>query len=203
MRRARVWQIVTVAALGMTSALAVTAQEEAGSDQAMAEMMAAWGRYAAVGPQHEALQRREGSWSATVKFWMAPGTEPEVSTATSTVEPIMGGRYMLERFSSSMPDGSAFEGMGLVGYDNIKQAFQALWIDTMSTGLLLAESTRASEDFSKIEYTGESPDPIAGAYKHQRSMEHWVDDDTRVLETWEAGPDGREMKTMEITYTRR
>ena len=168
-----------------------------------ARMMAAWEAYAEVGAPHEALWDRQGAWDATVKFWYAPDAPPEVSQASSTAEPIMGGRYLLERFTSTMPDGAAFEGMGLVGYDNIKKAFVAMWIDSMSSGILIAESTSYADDFSRIEFRGMAPDPMAGRYKVQRSVEHWTDGDTRVMEAWETGPDGDEFKVMEITYRRK
>jgi hypothetical protein len=191
-------------ALGVAAAAAPAMAQDAGEvDEAMVQMMAAWASYAEVGPPHEALGERAGQWSATVKFWYTPDAPPEVSEATSTGEPIMGGRYLLERFASTMPDGSPFEGMGLVGYDNLRDQFVAMWIDSMSSGILTAESTAYSDDFSRIEYRGEAPDPVAGSYKVQRSVEYWPDDDTRVMEAWETGPDGDEMKVMEITYRRR
>jgi hypothetical protein len=195
--------LVVGALVVVISAVPAAAQDAGELDEAMVQMMAAWERYAEVGAPHQALRDREGRWNATVKFWYAPDAPPEVSKATSTVEPIMGGRYILERFSSTMPDGAAFEGMGLVGYDNLKDAFVAMWIDTMSSGILTAESTSYADDFSRIEFRGEAPDPVAGRYKVQRSVEHWTDADTRVMEAWETGPDGSEVKVMEITYRRK
>jgi len=192
--------LVGLVAAALTSP--ASAQEAGGADEAMAEMMAAWQAYAAVGPAHESLHRREGSWQVEVKFWYAPDAPPEVSKASSTIEPILGGRYMLERFRSVMPDGSAFEGLGLMGYDNLEERFVAMWVDTMSSGILTAESTSFADDYSRIEYRGESPDPVAGSYKVQRSVERWRDANTRVFEAWETGPDGTEHKAMEITYTR-
>ena len=202
--RPEMWRALTVACLTVvTAAVPAVAQDAGAMDEAMAQMMAAWETYAEVGAPHEALHDRGGSWDATVKFWYAPDAPPEVSQASSTVEPIMGGRYILERFTSTMPDGSAFEGMGLSGYDNLKHAFVAMWIDTMSSGILTAESTSYADDFSRIEFTGRAPDPVAGTYKTQRSVEYWPDPDTRVMEAWEKGPDGSEFKVMEITYTRK
>jgi len=194
---------LVVVALAAAAAVPAVAQDAEEMDAAMAQMMAAWEAYAEVGAPHEALHDRQGAWNATVKFWFAPDTPPEVSQASSTVEPIMGGRYILERFSSTMPDGAAFEGMGLVGFDNLKKAFVAMWIDTMSSGILTAESTSYADDFSRIEFRGQAPDPMAKTYKTQRSVEFWPDDDTRVMQAWERGPDGTEMKVMEITYTRK
>ncbi len=202
-RRDVLGALVALVLVAVAIAAPAAAQDEGEVDEAMARMMAAWASYAEVGPAHEALRERAGEWSATVKFWYAPGTPPEVSEASSTGEPIMGGRYILERFASTMPDGSAFEGMGLTGYDNLRDRFVAMWIDSMSSGILTAESTSYSEDFSRIEYRGEAPDPVAGTYKTQRSIEYWPDPETRVMEAWETAPDGAEMKVMEITYRRR
>ncbi len=194
---------LAVVAIATAAAVPAVAQDAADMDEAMVQMMAAWEAYAEVGAPHEALHDRQGAWDATVKFWYAPDTPPEVSQASSTVEPIMGGRYILERFSSTMPDGAAFEGMGLVGYDNLKKAFVAMWIDSMSSGILTAESTSYTDDFSRIEFRGEAPDPMAKTYKTQRSVEFWPDHDTRVMEAWEKGPDGNDLKVMEITYRRK
>lgn len=194
---------LAVLILAVATTVPALAQDSGEMDQAMAQMMAAWEVYAEVGAAHESLHEREGAWDATVKFWYAPDTPPEVSQASSTVEPIMGGRYMLERFSSTMPDGAAFEGMGLVGYDNLRNRFVAMWIDSMSSGILTAESTSFTKDFSRIEYRGEAPDPVAKTYKMQRTVETWPDADTRVMEAWETGADGNEMKVMEITYRRK
>ena len=203
-RGSRALRVAAVLALALaTVAAPALAQEGGEADAAMAEMMAAWQEYAAIGPPHEDLQRRVGDWDVTVKFWFAPGAPPEVSEGSSTVEAIMGGRYILEHFESTMPDGTPFKGMGLVGYDNIKERFVATWVDVMSSGLLTAESTSHADDFSRVEYHGESPDPVAGRYKDQRSVETWSDPDTRVMEAWEEGPGGAEVKVMEITYTRR
>ncbi len=202
LRRAALRGLVVVA-FATAAAMPAVAQNTEEMDAAMAQMMAAWEAYAEVGAPHEALLARQGTWDATVKFWYGPDTPPEVSQASSTVEPIMGGRYILERFSSTMPDGTAFEGMGLAGYDNLKKAFVAMWIDSMSSGILTAESTSYTADFSRIEFRGEAPDPVAKRYKTQRSAESWPDGDTRIMEAWEQGPDGTEMKVMEITYRRK
>lgn len=195
--------VASIAAMVAVAAIPAAAQEGGEQDAAMAEMMAAWAEYAEIGPAHQDLQRRGGDWDVTVKFWYAPGAPPEVSQGSSTVEPVMGGRFVLEHFSSTMPDGTPFEGMGLSGFDNLKKSFVATWVDVMSSGILTAESTSYSEDFSRIEYEGMTPDPMAGTYKQQRSVETWKDDDTRVMEAWETGPDGTEVKVMEITYVRK
>jgi hypothetical protein len=193
--------IVIAFVLPLVSAPGLSHAQEA-PDEAAQAMMEAWAAYGAVGAHHEALHTRKGSWKATVKFWYAPDTEPDVSTADSTIMPIMGGRYMQEDFTSTGPDGSPFQGMGLVGYDNLEQRFVAIWIDSMSTGILTADSTSVSEDFRRIEYDSEMPDPVTGTISRQRSVEYWTDDDTRVMEAYETTPEGTEFMSMQITYVR-
>jgi hypothetical protein len=164
--------LVTLAAVHVTP---LAAQDGNEPGDPMAAMMAAWASYAAVGPPHEALAERAGDWDATVKFWSAAGAPAQVSQGRSTGTSIMGGRYLLERFTSTSPEGSAFEGMGLMGYDNLREQFVAMWVDSMSTSILTAQSVEYNDDFSRIEYRGESPDLPSGEYRMQRSVEYWHD----------------------------
>jgi hypothetical protein len=177
------------------------AQEQAPEmDDAMQKMMAAWAGYGEMGKEHELMARSVGEWKVTVKFWAAPGAPPSISEGSSTVKPIMGGRYLLESFTSSTPQGP-FEGMGLNGFDNITGKYVGIWIDSMSTGIMRAEGS-ANEDGSVLTFTGESPDPMAGTYKQQRSVVTVVDDDHHLFEVFDATPDGTEFKSMEIAYER-
>jgi len=45
------------------------------------EMMAAWQAAMAVGPEHEALTAREGTWAATTTFAAMPGSSRSGSPA--------------------------------------------------------------------------------------------------------------------------
>src|SRR5262245_57964290 len=85
-----------------------------------AAMMAAMEKYATPGENHAHLKALVGSWTATVKFWMAPGAPAQESTATSECKLIMGDRYLQEEVRGSF-GGMPFQGMGLTGYDNLKK----------------------------------------------------------------------------------
>jgi hypothetical protein len=131
---------------------------------------------------------------------MAPGAPPEISEGKAEVTLIMGGRYVMEKFEMSTPDGP-FNGLGIVGYDNIKKHYQSIWIDSMSTGVMTADGT-GDQDARVIEYAGQEPDPMSNAYKPFRSVEKQLDDNTRRADTFEKGPNGKEFKAMELFYTR-
>jgi hypothetical protein len=143
--------------------------------------------------------RRPGPWSASISFWAAPGSPAEVSQGVSERKLIMGGRYLLEMFTGETPWGP-FEGMGLTGFDNIKQQFVAVWIDSMSTGVMTSESTEITD--GQIVFKGRSPEPMSGTYITMRSVETRVDDDTYRFEIFMPLSGGDEFKSMEIVYTR-
>lgn len=166
----------------------------------MQAMMAAYEQYGAPGAPHKGLARRVGTWKVQARFWMTPGSLPQISEGTSEISLIMDGRYVMERFEMKTSDGP-FHGLGIVGYDNIKKRYQSIWVDAMSTGIMAAEGP-GDPDARTIEYTGQEPDPVSHAYRPYRSVETQLDDNTRRLETFEASPDGKEFKAMELFYRR-
>jgi len=185
----------------MAAAPLLAEEQQPEMDEAMKAMMAAWAEYAEVGVEHELMARSVGEWKVTVTFWPAPGAPPSVSEGAASVKTIMGGRYLFEEFHGATPDGP-FEGLGVTGFDNIKKRFVSIWVDSMSTGIMRAEGT-ASEDGKVLSFTGESPDPVAGAYKQQRSTTTIIDDNTHRFEIFEKAPDGAEYRNMEILYERK
>ncbi len=166
-------------------------------DQAM---MQKWMEFATPGEPHQNLARVTGKWTAVTKWWMKPGDPPTESNATSEAEMIMGGRYLVERVQGTMM-GQPFSGMSITGYDNLNREYRNLWIDNMGTGFMLSTG-KLAEDGKSVEMTGTTPDPMTGKDATYREVEAWPDPDTRVFTMYGAGPDGAEMKTMEITYKR-
>jgi len=193
--------VVLVGALALLASRPAVAQQPGDEEQAAIQaMMEAYEQYGALGAPHKGLARRVGTWKVQARFWMTPGSPPQMSDGTSEVSLIMDGRYVMERFEMKTPDGP-FHGLGIVGYDNIKKRYQSIWVDAMSTGIMTAEGP-GDLDARSIEYTGQEPDPVSHAYKPYRSVERQLDDDTRRLETFETSPDGKEFKAMELFYTR-
>lgn len=175
----------------------------AADDQAapgMEAIMEAYMAYATPGEHHQHLAEQAGTWSTTVSSWGTPGSPPEVSQGTSERTLIMDGRYLLEKFTGETPWGP-FQGMGLTGFDNIKQRYVATWIDSMSTGIMISESTEITD--GRISYSGSSPEPMTGTYITIRSVETRVNDDTYRFEMFMPLPDGSEFKSMEIVYVRK
>ncbi len=197
----RIAPYVVAAFLGAGLLAATQAMSQEGKEPAAPnpeEMMKAYEAIQAPGPQHALLQEGVGTWKTETKMWFAPG-EPQVSTGTSEVKALFGGRYLLERFSGSMM-GKPFEGMGLFGYDNVKKKYVSIWLDDHSTGVMVSEGTRDEATKTTTLYA-DHIDPFMGPSKIKMVIRE-VSKDHHVFEMYMIGSGGEEQKSMEITYTR-
>ena len=158
--------------------------------------MEAYQRAATPGAQHAKLAEGVGSYKLTFKMWEAPGAEPQVSEGTAERTMTLGGRVLEERVSSTMM-GMAFEGIGRTGYDNVTGRHWSTWTDNMSTGLFVMYGTVRDDGTSTFE--GDMADPVTGGTIRMR-IESRSEGDKEIAEFYHPGPDGREMKGMEITY---
>jgi hypothetical protein len=180
---------------------AANAQEVAEKAQ---ESMAAsgsspWEKYMEVGPMHKMLEASNGDWKAEITFWMEPGAAPQKSTSSCTNSMILGGRYQESKHSGTVM-GMPFEGQGLVGYDNIKKVFISTWVDNMGSGVMVAEGPY-DEKTKSITMRGNTMDPMTGKEIKTRQVFTFIDDKTEKFEMF-MNQDGKEIKSMEILYTR-
>jgi len=161
--------------------------------QAMMEMMGK------VGPQHEQLKTHfVGEWNADVSaFW---GPAPEKSTGMAKNEMMLGGRYVHGMFKGTAM-GQPFEGAGITGYDNVKKKYFNAWVDSMSTGMMMSEGDYDSSSKSYT-FSGETIGPD-GKPCTMRQVIKVESNDKHVLSMYGPGMDGKEMKMMEIVYTRK
>ncbi|HUF89802.1 MAG TPA: DUF1579 domain-containing protein [Gemmatimonadota bacterium] len=188
----RVFTYALVAALLLVGAPAL-AQDEM-PPEAAAEM-AAWQAYMTPGEEHQQLAQGAGEWNHELTFWMEPGAAPQQATGTSTMESILGGRYLVETMTGTMM-GMPFEGRGMYGYDNAKAQYHMSWIDNMGTGLMTGWG---APEGNKVTYSGTFVDPASGEDKPFRTVVTEVDPDHMIMEMYVPEPDGSgEFKNMEI-----
>lgn len=167
------------------------------SEQAMNEN---WAAFMTPGPAHKALDGKVGTWDVQVTMFMPDGTR-QTSTGTSQIAWLMDGRYLQEQVKGEF-GGMPFHGTGTTGFDNMKQRYVYSWFDNMGTGIMYGEGVHdpATGTFT---FTGEAPDVLRGRYVPTRSVETLIDANHWKAEMWGPGPDGREMKSMYLAYTRR
>lgn len=154
--------------------------------------------YMTPGEPHKMMAAEVGKWNNEMTFWMGP--EETKATSTADIKMIMGGRYQIGDYSGKVM-GEDFEGRATLAYDNATDEYISTWIDNMGTGLGVLRGTY-DEANKTIILKGNMVDPITGKEKQVRETYTIVDDNTRRAEMFETGPDGAEVKTMEILMKR-
>ncbi len=162
-------------------------------------MNTAWGKYMTPGEMHEMLSRSNGEWKETLTFWEPGKKESQTYSASCKNEMILGGRYQKSTHSGEIM-GMAFEGIGIVGYDNAKKVFQSTWCDNMGTGISFTEGPYDPAT-KKINMKGKMMDPETGKEMNIRQVFTFVDDNTQKFEMYMTH-EGKEFKSMEIEYKR-
>lgn len=190
-----------LAALAAVFACPVSAQEEA--PQMTPEQQAEMEAYMSAGTPgevHEKIARAVGDYDLSIKSWHSPDAEPSVEKGTGTRRMILGGRVLVEDISSSMM-GQPFTGHGMHGYDNASGKHWGTWNDSMSTGVMVSEGSCDAQQ--ACTFTGSWVDPVRKEKVTARMTTRWTSPTTEIFEMHGPGPDGREMKMMEITYTKK
>ena len=166
------------------------------SEADMQKMMQA----ATPGAEHQHLAKMAGDWTFTNTMWMAPGQPPMQSTGTMHGEMTMGGRYLVADWKGDFM-GQPFHGRATSAYNNVAKRFEDTWVDSMGTGIMY--STGSCDAKGVCSFSGEGWDPISGQKMTMRSVMSWVDEKTFKTEMFGPGPDGKEMKMMEIVATKK
>ena len=176
--------------------------------QPSAEDMQKMMEMAKLNENHKMLGELAGTWSYTVKMWMDPSAPPQESKGTAVRKAIMGGRFYIGDFTGKMempgPDGKkkemTFTGKSIEGYDNVKQKFVSTWVDNMGTGIMMSDGTYdpATKTFT---YNSEV-EMMPGMKTKVRETIKVVDKDHHLFE-WYEDRGGQDVKTMEISYTRK
>jgi hypothetical protein len=178
-------------------AVAADDKPAAMSDEAM---MKAYEAAATPGPEHAMLAKGAGKWKCTVKSWTDPKGAPTITEGSEEAEMIFGGRFLESRFKGTMM-GMPYEGRGLIGFDNVRKKFVGTWFDTMSTGLMPYEGEYNPQTKEMLCH-GEFADAATGKIQKSHMISRFMSDNHHIFEMWGPGPDGEDVKWMEIEYLR-
>jgi hypothetical protein len=171
------------------------------SQQDQQKAMEAYMKMMATNENHAHLGQFAGDWNVTSKGWMMPGQEPQTGQNTARAEMILGGRFLKMEFKGTM-FGQPFEGLQIIGYDNLKKKFITFWIDNSSTAFFLTEGTLDSSTKTMTE-TGLWPDPMTGGTMGVKGVTRLVSPDEFSYEMFMVGPDGKEFKSLENRCARK
>jgi hypothetical protein len=158
-------------------------------------------KMSAPGENQKLLGEMAGQWECVTKFRMtadAPWTE---SKGSSFGQMWYDGRYLHETFKGEMM-GQEFKGLGITGYNNVTKKFEASWIDSMSTGMIYMTGSYDAKA-KTFTMSGQCADPMDGKVKTMREVIKINSADNHVAEFFGPGADGKEFKSMEISYVRK
>jgi hypothetical protein len=180
-------------------AAAPAAGQAMGADKAAMEAAMKLG---APGEAHQVIKSLAGTWNYAGKFQMSPESPAETMSGTTSNTMVMGDRFLKQETTGQMKDMPPFEGVGLLGYDNLRKEYQSIWHDNMNTSIMV--STGQYDPATKaFTFKGDFSCPMTGE-THKTFRDVWtiIDPNTMKLESYMQAQDGREYKAMEITYTR-
>jgi len=183
-------------------AVVLTAGAAGADDKKDADAFEAMRKAATPGPFHKKLEPLNGSWTWTSKFWVDPAKSPKEGTGSSERKWILGGRFLAEDVNSKEIFGAPFQGFGLNGYDNIQKKYVTVWTDSLTTAVSTGTGT-VDETGKVFTFHNEVSDPITGQKIKGRDVVKIIDDTKHVMEMYKVGPEGKEVKVMEITFTKK
>ena len=192
--------LFTCLCLIVTPSLGITMEGKHEGKMDMHAMMDVYKKLATPGAPHKQLASMAGTWNTKTKSWMDPTQPPMESTGACEQVALLDGRFLQQTCTGEMM-GSPFTGIGITGYDNHTKKYVTTWMDSMGTGIYFFEGT-ASADGKTITQESQYDDPIQGPMTW-RGVTKIVNDNSQVFEMYGTNKSGKEMKMMEITYTRK
>jgi hypothetical protein len=192
---------ITALAIVFAAIPASVRAQEAGKAPSPEAIAKAMEEAAKPAPEHRKLEPLAGKWTYTSKFSMDPSQPPMESTGTIERHWILGKRFLEELVVGKGPDGSDFEGRGVVGYDKAEGKYTYGWICSMGTGISTSTGTVDSTG-KHFTFHTEAFCPIRGRKIKGRDEIRIESNDKHVIQMYQFD-DGKELKVMELTAVRK
>ena len=187
--------LLGAAAVVLAAGIAVSQEEqkkEAPQDAMMAAIM--------PNENHARLKQLEGTWDTESRFVMEPGKPPEVGKGHAVNKMVLGGRFVQIEYHGGM-QGQPFEGLGMIGYDNVAKEYVSTWADTMGTMILIERGSYDAKENALVMHSEfDAPD---GSKQKMKTMTRFGDGKKYSYEMYGVGADGKEMKLGEVIYTKK
>jgi len=195
-----IYLAVTTLFVTLTVATALAKDKKSEKQMDPQAMMETYKKLATPGEPHKLFASLAGSWTTKTKEWMEPDKPPMESTGSAEMKMLLDGRFLQQVFTGDMM-GQPYSGVGISAYDNLRKRYVTMWIDSMGTGIFTMEGT-ASADGKTITLEGQHAELGGGQMTH-RAVWKIVDSNTQTFDMYGTHEHGKEMKMMEITYTRK
>lgn len=141
-----------------------------------------------------------GTWNAEIKMWM-PGTDEPMMMKGVETNRMLGDLWLVSDFKGDF-GGQAFEGHSLSGYDMKTEKYTGTWVDSM-TPFPTKMTGEWDAETKTMTWETEGVNPETGEMQEGKMVAKYGEKDSRTIEMWGPGPDGKMMKMMEMTYTKK
>ncbi|MDD5461638.1 MAG: DUF1579 domain-containing protein [Methylococcales bacterium] len=192
--------LATLCIIMMTS-VAFAKDKKAAKPMDPKTMKELYTKLATPGEPHKLFASLAGSWTTKTKEWMEPGKPPVESTGSAEMKILLDGRFLQQEVTGQMM-GQPFSGLELIGYDNLLKRYVTAWLSTMGTGIFIMEGAASPDDDKTITLKGRHAVPGGGHMTH-RAIWKIVDNNIQTFDMYGSHHGGKEMKMMEIVYTRK
>lgn len=156
------------------------------------------------GEGHEIFAALSGMWNYTMTVRETPDAAPIVSTGTSNNKRVLDSRFLqLKSEGKVVVNGKEenFEGRGFMGFDNVKQHYDFVWMDNLGTTMGIGHGVM---DVATKTINGEGvySDPVKGAEQVYRSALKIINANEYSYTVYVKGDSGKEFPSVEISYKR-
>jgi hypothetical protein len=151
---------------------------------------------------HKKLEAFAGNWDIASTFWMdGPDKPPMTEKGGARITWALGGRFLRQEFKGTFM-GMPMDGLGFLGYDNLKKAYTMSWMDNTSTAISTATG-QFDEAGTDLTLNGKMDDPITGELNMDvKYVFRKSDRDRYVFEMHQVPAKGPSVKMGEMVYTR-
>jgi hypothetical protein len=164
------------------------------------EMLKMMTELATPGEDHLVLNSLVGKWKTVSKIYSSDSKNPLIEKGNAVHKWVLDKRFIHEEFSGKWM-GKTFKGLGMLGYDKVKKVYTSSWVDTMGTGIMTSEGTYSIQDKTLTMNTVYSC-PVSGASKKGKNVTKIISNKEHIFEMYDIDSSGKDVKMMEITYTR-
>ncbi len=151
------------------------------------------------------LKWEEGTWDATITQVDPNGGPPKVTQAVQTDRLRACGQWLITELTmagAAPGAASSYEGFGILGFDPAANKMVGTWVDSLTDFVGVSEGT-VSKSGKKLTLRVPTKDPASGAKFMSKWVVKKVDADTRELQMFGPGRDGRSFKMATIRSVRR